>query len=169
MTANTSLSRWNPFDDLRAMRNMMLRPLWPFERALAETGGAAFENVALDVFEQDGQLVVKAAVPGVKKDDIEVTVQDGVLQIRAEKKEEKEVKEDNYYLKECSTGLLSRSVRLPADVEADAIKANYADGVLTLSMPKSRTTKAKQIPITGEDQPRSEQASHGAGASPAAR
>jgi HSP20 family protein len=104
----------------------------------------------VDVFEREGDLVIKAEVPGVKKDDIDLEVTDGDLVLRAERKEEREVKDENWYRMERSYGNLYRRLPLPEGVLTDQIRANLADGILEVSIPKPQmaTSQAQKIAIS---------------------
>jgi HSP20 family protein len=97
----------------------------------------------VDVFEREGDLVIKAEVPGVKKDDIDLEVTDGELVLRAERKEEREVKDENWYRMERSYGNLYRRLPLPEGTRTEQIKANLADGVLEISIPKPQATASQ--------------------------
>jgi HSP20 family protein len=101
----------------------------------------------LDVFEEKDELVVKADLPGMNKDEIEVTVTENVVTIKGEKKKEEEVKEKDYYRRERSYGSFVRSVELPCEVKSDQIKANFKDGVLVVRMPKTEEAKKKAVSI----------------------
>lgn len=102
-----------------------------------------------DIYEENGELVVKAELPGIKKDDIEVTLDEDVLTIKAEKKEE--VAEDaTRHTSERRYGKYVRSVQLPYKVDGGKIEANLADGVLQLNLPRAEETKAKRIDIREE-------------------
>ncbi len=102
---------------------------------------------AVDVVDTDEKLVVKVELPGVDPKDIDVSVHDNVLTIRGEKKSEREEKEKAWHLRESTYGSFSRSMTLPPSVNADKIEATCAAGVLTLSLPKSPTTKPRQISV----------------------
>jgi HSP20 family protein len=102
---------------------------------------------SLDVFEEKDELVVKADLPGMNKDEIEVTVTGDVVTIKGEKKKEEEVKEKDYYRRERSYGSFVRSVQLPCEVKSDQIKANFKDGVLEVRMPKTEEAKKKAVAI----------------------
>ena len=102
---------------------------------------------SLDVFEEKDELVVKADLPGMNKDEIEVTVTENVVTIKGEKKKEEEVKEKDYYRRERSYGSFVRSVELPCEVKSDQIKANFKDGVLEVRMPKTEEAKKKAVSI----------------------
>ena len=103
-----------------------------------------------DVYRTNGNLVVKADLPGLKKDDVEVKVEDGFLVVQGERKEEKEEKKKEYYRSECSYGSFYRRVPLPDEVDADKISAKVHDGVLevTVPLPATESKEAKKIPIS---------------------
>jgi HSP20 family protein len=103
--------------------------------------------LALDVADQDGSYVVKASVPGVNPEDVEVTLTDNVLTIRGEMKEDKDIKEESYHLRERRYGSFVRSVTLPMAVDASAIEAVNENGVLTLTLPKAEVVKPKKIEV----------------------
>ena len=105
---------------------------------------------SLDVSETKNDLVVKAEVPGMDAKDIDISLSDGVLTIKGEKKQEKEEKEDDYHLVERSYGAFVRSVRLPREVLDDKVNASYKDGVLKITLPKSEEAKKKEIKIKVE-------------------
>ena len=102
---------------------------------------------ATDLQETKDDVVVSVELPGMKKDEIKVTVQDNILTIRGEKKQEKEEKDTNYHRIERSYGFFTRSFSLPTTVKADQIKAAYDNGVLRVELPKAEEVKPKEIPI----------------------
>jgi HSP20 family protein len=102
---------------------------------------------SLDVYEEKDSVVVKAELPGMKKEEVEVNLAGGNLTIKGEKKEEQEVKEDDYYRRERSYGSFLRNVALPCDVKSDEIKASFKDGVLEIRMPKTEEAKKKSISV----------------------
>ena len=102
---------------------------------------------ALDAFEDKDKYTVSIEVPGLKKDDLNVTVHDGVLTISGERKTEKDVKEGTVHRTERYYGKFSRSVSLPAAVRADKVSAAYKDGVLTVEVPKAEEAKPKTIEV----------------------
>jgi len=91
--------------------------------------------------------VVKAELPGMKKEDIEVNLSGETLTIKGEKKQEEEVKEDNYYRRERTYGAFSRAIDLPCEVKSAEIKASFKDGVLEIRMPKTEEAKKKSIAV----------------------
>jgi HSP20 family protein len=99
------------------------------------------------VYEEKDSVVVKAELPGMKKEDVEVNLAGEILTIKGEKKEDKEVKEDNYYRRERSYGSFLRSVGLPCEVKSDEIKASFKDGVLEIRMPKTEESKKKSVSV----------------------
>ncbi len=102
---------------------------------------------SLDVYEEKDSVVVKAELPGMKKEDVEVNLAGENLTIKGEKKEDKEVKEDDYYRRERSYGSFLRTVALPCEVKSDEIKASFNDGVLEIRMPKTEEAKKKSISV----------------------
>ena len=120
----------------------------PFFRMPRPTNGAGPEGaLALDIAEGDGELIVRASVPGFAKEDIDVQIHDGVLTIKAEQSQEKQTEDERFYRRERRTGSVSRRVTLPGEVAAAGTKAALADGVLTLRIPQAEAAKPKQIPI----------------------
>jgi HSP20 family protein len=105
---------------------------------------------AVDVFEKEDKFVVKAELPGMKEEDIHVSVVGDTLSIKGEKKTETEVKEEDYYRSERSYGSFYRSIPLPSNVDADKIKASFEDGVLEVALPKSAKVKPKKIAVSAK-------------------
>jgi HSP20 family protein len=108
-------------------------------------------QLALDVAETEDEFEVKAVIPGINPDDLEVTFTHNTLTIRGESKEEHEKKEARYHLRERRYGSFSRSITLPSDIQSEKIEANYEAGILTLRLPKSESAKPKRIPILGKE------------------
>jgi HSP20 family protein len=141
------LSRFDPFRDMVSMRRMMDRLI---DQNLVGDGEVAQGDWALplDVREQENEYLVKASLPGVKLDDIEVTFNKGILTVKGDVKEDVEKEEGQYHLRERRWGTYSRSISLPSSIKADAIEAEFTDGVLSLRLPKSEEVKPKRINIT---------------------
>jgi HSP20 family protein len=144
-----SIVRWEPLSDFMTLREAMdrlfqesfvspLRKEW-----LAPAEGA----LALDVYETEDAVVVKSSIPGVKPDDVEISISGNTLSISGEAKTEEEVKEENYIRRERRYGGFSRSVVLPEGVQADKAEADFEDGVLTLTIPKAPEAKPKVIKV----------------------
>lgn len=144
-----SIVRWEPFRDMMALRDAMESMVEEgLVRAPAPFAGWAPGGLAVDMYETDESVVVKTAIPGVNAEEIEVSVTGDTLTIRAETKEESEVKRENYLRRERRFGSCCRSVTLPGGLEADKAEANYTDGVLTLTFPKAEEVKPKNIKVT---------------------
>lgn len=148
-----SLIRWRPTRDLLSIRDEVNRLFDNFFTGLPERRRGLLEGEwapSVDIAETDNDVVVTAELPGVKQDDVDITITDDVLTLKGEKKEEKEVKEKNYHRIERSYGSFQRSISLPAGVQADKAKATYKDGVLHITVPKAEEAKPKQIKIDVE-------------------
>jgi len=117
-------------------------------RAPAPFAAWAPGGLPVDMYETDDSVVVKTAIPGVNADEIEVSVTGDTLTIKAETKEESEIKRENYLRRERRFGSSCRSVTLPGGLEADKAEADYTDGVLTLTFPKAEEVKPKSIKVT---------------------
>ena len=146
------LTTWRPFRELDKMRGEMDR-LWDafFEgrpRKNTMEGGEWLPSV--DVSETKNDLVVKAELPGMDPKDIDISLSDGLLTIRGEKKQEKEEKEENYHFIERSYGSFTRSVQLPREVKRENISASYKNGILKVVLPKSEEAKTKEVKIRVE-------------------
>ncbi|MGB2696509.1 MAG: Hsp20/alpha crystallin family protein [Candidatus Zixiibacteriota bacterium] len=146
-----ALVRWRPFRDLVSIQDEMNRLFNDFfGRVPSRFEGdlsASEWNPSVDISETKDEIVVKAEVPGMKKDDIKINLQDNVLTLKGERKQEKEEKETNFYRMERCYGSFTRSFNLPTMVQADKIKASYKDGILNITLPKAEEVKPKQIPI----------------------
>jgi HSP20 family protein len=144
----TMLTRWEPFRELPTLREMMER-FWdePFDllRTLPRTLGEF--RPAMDVSEDEGAYIVKASLPGVKPEEVEVTLSDNVLTLKGEAKQEKETKEENYHLRERRFGSFMRSITLPMAVKSEKVEATHENGVITLRLPKSEEVKPKKIAV----------------------
>ena len=102
---------------------------------------------AINFSEKDGKYYITADIPGMNKEDISVTLEDGYLTVSGKKEESKEDKEANYYMKETRYGSFSRSLRLPEDVDEARIEATYKDGVLSVSVDKSEKSSTRKVEI----------------------
>ena len=142
----------SPFSEMeRMMEDFMRRPfsmfpmMWPLTAKIEET-----LSPAIDVFEEDNAVVVKAELPGMKKEDISVELSNGILKIKGEKKREEKVEKKNYYRTERSLGSFERRISLPAETQVDKAKASFKDGLLEIKIPKSEEAKKKQRKINIE-------------------
>jgi HSP20 family protein len=147
-----NIVRWEPFREMISLREAMDSL---FEHALIEPerpGQSGDWGIPFDVTENEDNFVVKASVPGVNSEDLEVTVIGDVLSVKGEIKSEAEQKNERYHLRERRYGSFSRSVTLPAPVKADQVQADYQNGVLTLTLPKTEEVKPKRIAIKSVQQ-----------------
>jgi HSP20 family protein len=133
------LDRW--FDDI------FFRPFTPFSFPRLRMTAAQEVMPDVDIFESDGDVVMKAELPGMKKGDIEVKLTDGTITISGEKKQEEEVKKKDYYKVERTYGSFCRTFSLPTEVKADKAKSTFKDGVLEVRMPKSEEAKSKEVKV----------------------
>lgn len=139
------LVRYDPFREMLTMRRAMDRLV---ENSLDQNDWVKSEwALALDVVENEDAYVVKASLPGVKPEDVEITFEKGNLTIRGEIKEETEKEQGTYHLRERRSGSFVRTVSLPSTINADEIKADYQDGVLTLTLPKAEEIKPRRIAV----------------------
>jgi HSP20 family protein len=144
ITPFEEMERW--FDEAFRKPFSFLRPsMWP------RMGMPDMEEVqpSIDIFEEGDNVVVKAEIPGMKKEDIDVNLTDNMVTISGEKKKEEKVEKKNYYRLERSYGSFYRSFRLPKEVQTDKAKANFKDGVLEIKIPETEEAKKKEkkIPI----------------------
>jgi HSP20 family protein len=139
--ATESLVTMRDFFD-RFFEDAMVRPS-VFSSELFEA-----QDIPMDIAEEANDILVKASVPGVKPEALHIEVNEDRLRIWTEAKEEKETKETNYHLRERSYGRLERFVTLPYHVNADKAKAEFKDGVVTLTLPKMAEVGRKEIKVT---------------------
>ena len=145
-----NLVRWNPWRDLDDLQNQVGHFFYdPFARIDKgkDDKGMSHWNPAVDIFNKDEMLVIKAELPGVHKEDITIDVKEQVLTLEGERSFDHETKEDAYYRKERSFGKFHRVFRLPSDIDADKIKADFINGVLEISIPKTEEKKSRKITV----------------------
>ena len=143
-----SLIRWEPFGDMRGLRERMGRVFEDFFRSphLLPWEGPEL-GFPLDVYETEDSLVVKAALPGVKPEEVEISVTGDILTIKGETKSEEEVKREDYHRRELRYGSFCRSVPLPTGVNHNKADAIFEQGVLTVTLPKAEEAKPKTIKV----------------------
>jgi HSP20 family protein len=151
MEAKTMLTRWDPFQEMLNLRRTVDR-LFDNAGSDHEWAQPAMWGLAVDVVENKDDFIVKASVPGINPDDLDVAYADDTLTIKGEIKSDNEVKENHYHLRERRYGSFIRSVNLPTKIKGDAIDASYQNGVLTLRLPKAEEVKPKRIAIKVGDQ-----------------
>ena len=143
-----TLARWEPYRGVTTVQEQINRLFNDvFERKGEESSLSAWAP-AVDIYETEHELVVKADLPDVDAKDLDIRVENNILTIRGERKFEKKMNEDNYLRVERSYGTFARSFSLANTVNPDAIKAEYLKGVLTLTIPKREEAKPKQIKVS---------------------
>jgi HSP20 family protein len=143
-----SVVRWNPVREMMTLRNAMDRLFdESFDVPVNRWADTAEWSLALDVVEDQEGFLVRASLPGINPEDIDVTVNDNVLFIKAELHREELVENARYHLSERRFGTFSRAVTLPLKVDQDAIEATYEHGILTLHIPKAEELKPRRIAI----------------------
>ncbi|MBL0346057.1 Hsp20/alpha crystallin family protein [Candidatus Villigracilis affinis] len=143
----SNLIRWEPAREMMTLREAMDRLFDDaFTRPLSMAGNG-WAVPAVDMYQTDNEVVVKAALPGMKAEDVQLNVTGEVLTIKGEIKQKEEVKEKAYHLREQRWGMFERSVILPTEVVADKAKADFENGILTIAIPKAEEAKPKTISI----------------------
>jgi HSP20 family protein len=145
------LRRWEPFQELRQMQGNMNRLWRDLGHGGGEEGNVESWAIPLDVVQQGDNIVVKATVPGVNPEDIDVSIENDVLTIKGHTKEEREHQEGNYLMRERRSGSFYRALRLPETVNTDQAHPSYEHGVLTITIPKAESKKAKQLKVSVGD------------------
>lgn len=140
-----NITRWDPFRELVDMRRTMDRLM---EGAVLGPEGMRQQlGMPLDVSENQDAYKIEASMPGIKPEDVEITLDGNTLTIRGQIKAEEEREGETFHLRERREGSFVRSINLPGNVKADAVEANYDNGVLKLLLPKTEETKPKRIQI----------------------
>jgi HSP20 family protein len=142
-----TLSRWEPFRGVATLQEQINRVFGDVSDRRGEESNLTAWAPSVDIFETEHELVVKADLPDVKPEELDIRVENNILTIRGERKFEKKVDENNYLRVERSYGSFARSFSLANTVNSEAIKADYQNGVLTLSIPKREEAKPKQIKV----------------------
>lgn len=144
------LVRWNPWGELFNRRSRVNR-IWDdfFDPTTGQANNAMdwSWNPVVDVYETDDQFVIKADLPGIAKEDIDLNVKDRVLTLKGERRLEKDGHTENVHSRERFYGRFERAFRLPNHVDGDKITADYKDGVLKIEIPKPEAIKPKQITV----------------------
>jgi HSP20 family protein len=138
-----SLIKWNPFGEFDTLR----RPGSFFGRNWGAPLPASAWNPAVDIFENDNEIVIKAELPGMNAGDIEVKFENNVLVLKGERRFEKETNEENYHRIEREYGTFSRAFTVPFAVKGENVTAEYRDGVLKVVLPKKEEIKPKPIKV----------------------
>ena len=142
----SNLTRWEPVREMMTLREAMDRLFDDaFTRPLSLSGVSGMP--AIDMYQTNDDVVVKASLPGLKAEDVDITVTGETLTLRGEFKQETEEKESSYHIREQRYGSFERSVLLPTDVKAEKAKADFENGILTITMPIAEEVKPKSIMI----------------------
>jgi HSP20 family protein len=141
------LIRFEPQRDLVSLRDAMDRL---FDDAFMRPSSLLSSNrqaPAVDMYQTDDEIIIKAALPGIKADEVQISVTGEVLTIKGEVKQEEETKEKTYHIREQRWGAFERTIMLPTDVVADKAKADFEDGILTINLPKAEQVRPKTITV----------------------
>ena len=146
----SNLTRWEPTSEFMTLRDAMdrlfddafTRPL-----SLIRNGGATWSSLPIDMFQTNDDVVVKAVVPGIRPDDVQISVTGNMLTIRGDVKQEEERKDRAWHIREHRLGSFERSVALPVSVVSDKATAEFENGILTITLPKAEEVKPKAISI----------------------
>lgn len=146
-----ALVKWDPFKDLLSIQDRMNRL---FDETLTRTGRGEGEELArgvwspaVDIYETDESIVLKAEIPGIDKKEVSIEVKDNMLILKGERKFEKEIKEENYHRMERAYGAFQRTFTLPNIIEKENVKAKYKDGILEITLPKVKEAKPKHMKV----------------------
>lgn len=143
-----SLIRWDPFDDLASLRESMEKLFEEFTARRPERGRAAVVwQPAIEAYETDTDVVVRAELPGIDPKQVEISVTEDTLTLRGEARTEQEEKKRNYYRRELRYGSFVRSIGLPSGVHGDKATASYRNGILEIKVPKSERAKPKTVKV----------------------
>jgi HSP20 family protein len=141
------LTNWSAFDRLASLRDEFNR-LFDWTAPSRDSGLFSGWSPALDVYDDKDHLVVKVELPGLKKEEIEISLHDGTLTVSGERKLEEDVNEGQTFRSERFFGKFQRSLTLPTAVDSTKVKAAYKDGILTVELPKAEEAKPKQIEVS---------------------
>jgi len=142
-----SITRWDPFRNLSTLQDQVNRLFETNFPARSDNSALTTWAPAVDIYETENELVIKADLPEMNEKDLDVRVENNMLTLRGERKFEEKVKEDNYLRIERTYGSFSRSFSLPNTVNTEAIKAEYKNGVLRVELPKRAESKPKQVKV----------------------
>lgn len=143
------MTKWNPMQDLEDMTTRLNRLFGPAARWSAADNKDVFADwaPAIDVEETEAEYLIKADLPAMKKEDVKVSVEDGVLAIEGERRQEKEEKGKKFHRVERSFGTFVRRMALPTDVDQQKFMAEFKDGVLNVHLPKTPTAASRKMEV----------------------
>jgi HSP20 family protein len=142
------LRRWEPLRELRQMQENMDRLRRSFGHGEGEEGDVENWAIPLDVVQQGDNIIVKASMPGVNPEDIDVSIENDVLTIKGQTQEEREHQEGNYLTRERRSGSFYRALRLPDTLDSDKAQPHYEHGGLSITFPRMESKRAKRLQIT---------------------
>ncbi len=142
-----SLIRWEPFGDVDTLFNRLM-PASFVRAALADNGRKLAWSPSADISETDKEFLIRAELPAVKKEDVQVTYDDGVITIKGERKQQRDEKSEKFHRVESFYGSFERSFSLPDNVNAETIRCESKDGILSVHIPKTEAAKQKPKQIT---------------------
>ena len=143
-----SLIRWDPFDDLASLRESMDKLFEEFfTRRPDRIRAPVVWQPAIEAYETDGDVVVRAELPGIDPKQVEISVTEDTLTVKGEARTEQEEKKRNYYRRELRYGSFVRSIALPSGVQGDKASASYKNGILEIKVPKSERAKPKTVKV----------------------
>ena len=143
----SNLIRWEPARDMMTLREAMDRLFDDAFTHPLSMSGNGWSVPAVDMYQTDNEIVVKAALPGIKADEVQINITGDVLTLKGEVKQSEEVKEKAYHIHEQRWGAFERTLILPANVIADKAKADFENGILSITLPKAEEAKPKTISI----------------------
>ncbi|MBM4445462.1 MAG: Hsp20/alpha crystallin family protein [Chloroflexi bacterium] len=147
-----TMMRWDPYREMLSLRQTMDRLfedtfLWPARSQYEMSGG----NLPLDIYQTKNDVVVKAALPGLKPEEVDISLSGETLTIKGEHREEKDTREADYIRREHRYGSFSRTVTIPVAIQSDKAQATFDNGILTLTLPKAEAIKPKQIKVKAKE------------------
>lgn len=149
-----ALTRWRPFAELTPLREFIQRWFeepWPEAMLPSPLMPSVFRPVVpIDLYETDKEYVLKASLPGIRPEDIDIQLSDSMLTIRGEIKRDETIKRENYLCQERAYGKFARTLTLPGPVQADKVEAHFANGELTLTMPKAAEIVGRRIAVKAQ-------------------
>ena len=144
----SNLTRWEPAREMMTLREAMDRLFDDaFTRPLSVRDGWTMASPAIDMYQTDNEVVVKASIPGLKAEDVQINVSGDVLTLKGEVKQEEERQDKAWHIREHRFGSFERSIALPTDVKSDKAEAMFENGILTITLPKADEVKPRTINI----------------------
>ena len=144
----SNLSRWEPAREMMTLREAMDRLFDDaFTRPLSVRDGWSMASPAIDMYQTDNDVIVKASIPGIKAEEVQINITGDILTLKGEVKQEEDRQERSWHLREQRFGSFERSIVLPTDVKSDQAEAVFENGILTITLPKADEVKPKTINI----------------------